>query len=81
RGQTIGKALLSTKIVDLKGNIPNFGKIILLRYFLFGLLAQIPFIGGLFNLADALFIFGPERRCMHDYFAGTVVINESAATA
>ena len=79
RGQTIGKALVSTKIVDLNGNIPNFGKIFFLRYFIFGLIGQIPFVGGLFNIADVLFIFGAERRCIHDYLAGTVVINESNA--
>ena len=77
RGQTIGKALVGTKIVDLKGNIPNFGKLLLLRYFVFGLTAQIPFIGGLFGLANVLFIFGEDRRCLHDHLAGTVVINES----
>lgn len=77
RGQTIGKALVNTRIVDLKGNIPNFGKLLLLRYFVFGLIAQIPFIGGLCGLADVLFIFGEERRCLHDYLAGTVVINIS----
>ena len=74
RGQTVGKALVGTKIVDLNGNIPNFGKLLLLRYFVFGLIAQIPFIGGLFGLADVLFIFGEDRRCLHDYLAGTVVI-------
>ena len=76
RGQTIGKALVNTKIVDLKGNIPNFGKLFFLRYFIFGLIAQIPFVGYLFNLADPLFIFGKDRRCLHDHLAGTVVIDE-----
>lgn len=77
RGQTVGKLMVNTQIVDLKGKIPNFGKILLLRYLVFGLIAQIPLIGGLFNLVDILFIFGRERRCLHDYLAGTVVINES----
>ena len=77
RGQTVGKILVNTKIVDLHGNIPNFGKLIFLRYFIFGLIGQIPFVGGLFGLADALFIFGEDKRCLHDHLAGTIVVNES----
>ncbi len=75
RGQTIGKVAVKTKIVDLSGNIPNFGKLLVLRYLVLGLVSQIPFIGGLAGLVNALFIFGKERRCVHDYMAGTIVIN------
>ncbi|MBN2589054.1 MAG: RDD family protein [Sedimentisphaerales bacterium] len=77
RGQTIGKIMVKTKIVDKNGNVPNFGKLLILRYFVFGLFAQIPIVGGLFNLANVLFIFGEEHHCLHDYLAGTYVINES----
>ena len=31
----------------------------------------------LFVLVDILFIFGKERRCVHDYIAGTKVIDVS----
>lgn len=75
RGQTIGKVVMKTKIVDLNGNIPNFGKIIILRYLLFKLLIVIPFIGRFVGLINILFILGKERRCLHDYAAGTIVIN------
>jgi len=75
RGQTIGKVVMSTKIVDLSGNIPNFGKLLVLRYLVLGVVTQIPIIGGLAGLANALFIFGRERRCLHDYIAGTRVID------
>jgi uncharacterized RDD family membrane protein YckC len=73
-GQTIGKKAVGTKIVDLAGALPPFGKLVGLRYVLPILIGQIPFLGGLFGLADALFIFGPERRCIHDYLAGTRVV-------
>lgn len=74
RGQTIGKVAVKTKIVDLSGNLPNFGKLLVLRYFVLGLVAQIPIIGGLAGLVNVLFIFGKERRCVHDYIAGTRVV-------
>jgi uncharacterized RDD family membrane protein YckC len=73
-GQTIGKKAVGTKIVDLSGALPPFGKLVALRYVLPFLIAQIPFLGGLFGLIDALFIFGNERRCIHDYLAGTRVV-------
>ena len=75
RGQTIGKVAVKTRIVDLSGNIPNFGKVLVLRYLIPALVAQIPMIGSLAGLVDALFIFGKERRCIHDYLAATRVIN------
>jgi len=74
RGPTIGKVAMKTKIVDLNGNIPNFGKLLALRYLVLGLVAQIPIIGGLAGLVNALIIFGKERRCVHDYMAGTRVV-------
>ncbi len=75
KGQTIGKLAVKTKIVDLDGNVPSFGKLLLLRYFILGVVAQIPFIQFMVGLVDAVFIFGKERRCLHDYMAGTRVVN------
>lgn len=74
RGQTIGKVAVKTRIVDLSGNIPSFGKLLVLRYLILGLVAQIPIIGSLAGLVNALFIFGKERRCLHDHMAGTRVV-------
>ena len=74
RGQTIGKALLGTRIVDLNGQIPSFGKVVGLRYFLVWVLCSVPFLGSLFGLADSLFIFRQDRRCIHDHMAGTQVV-------
>jgi len=47
-----------------------------LCYVLPSLVAQIPLVGVLVALANALFIFGEENRCLHDHLAGTWVINE-----
>ena len=74
RGQTVGKLIVKTKIVDLNGNLPGFGKLFLLRYIVFGLLSQLPVVGGLFALVNALFIFREDHRCLHDHLAGTRVV-------
>jgi uncharacterized RDD family membrane protein YckC len=74
RGQTIGKLAMSTKITGMDGSLPNFTKIYVLRYFVIGAFRQVPLIGGLITLVDALVIFGKDRRCLHDYIAGTQVI-------
>jgi len=75
KGQTIGKVIVKTKIVDLNGNVPEFNKLIALRYLVFGVTGLIPFVGNVVALANALFIFGKERRCLHDYLAGTRVVD------
>ncbi len=74
RGQTIGKVAVKTKIVDLNGNLPNFGKLVVFRYLIIGLICQIPLVGGFAGVVNVLFIFGKEHRCLHDYIAGTRVI-------
>jgi uncharacterized RDD family membrane protein YckC len=74
RGQTVGKYVVDTRIADLEGNVPGFGKLILLRYVAFGLFSQIPFVGWLVGLVNVLFIFREDRRCLHDHLAGTRVV-------
>lgn len=75
RGQTWAKWLLDIRIVDLRGKQPEFWRLIVLRYMIPSALQVIPIFGGAFSLANALFIFGAQRRCLHDYIAGTQVIN------
>jgi uncharacterized RDD family membrane protein YckC len=79
RGQTIGKVLLKIQIVATNGDMLGLGKLYFVRYFIFSLLAQIPMIGAVVALANILFIFGKEQRCLHDRLAGTKVINISQA--
>jgi len=38
------------------------------------LIEQVPLFGGLFWIVDVCLIFGEERRCLHDYIAGTKVV-------
>lgn len=71
RGQSLGKMLLGMKIVDPHGGNPGFVCGVVLRNWLCYLLCLIPFFGFL----DWIFIFGDSRRCIHDYLAGTRVVD------
>ena len=72
-GQTIGKKALSIQIVDYQTNqLLSVGKVIGLRYVVTQVLYNIPF----FSLIDILFIFGSEKRCIHDYIARSKVIKK-----
>ena len=74
-GQSIGKKLLYIKIVRYdNGERAGFLRIVLVREFLYLVMWFIPFLSLVYPLTDATFIFGSERRCLHDYLAGTKVI-------
>ena len=89
RAQTIGKKAMDIYIMRTDGAIPHIGwllvrefsipvVVLLLQYMarvnhdfaglVFGVVASLLW------LIDALFIFGPTRRCLHDYIAGTHVV-------
>jgi uncharacterized RDD family membrane protein YckC len=59
------------KIVRHDGSNPGFLQAVVMRNWLRVLLNMVPF----FALADALFIFGANKRCLHDLLAGTYVID------
>lgn len=73
-GQTIGKRAVGTKIVRTDGSEVELWRVIVLRYLPLFFARWIPVVGGLAYLADALVIFGNEKRCIHDYIADTIVI-------
>ena len=75
-GQTVGKKIAGTRIVAVTdGQLLPFSKVFGLRYLIIGMIAHIPIIGSWFYLIDILFIFRKDRRCIHDLFAGTKVVN------
>jgi hypothetical protein len=52
----------------------SLGRLFGLRMLVPGFIGAVPLIGPFFSLADALFIFGEPRRCIHDYIADTKVV-------
>ena len=73
--QTLGKRWVGIKIVRNDGSPASFGRIFGLRMVVIGLIEQVPCLGGVFALVDALWIFGEESRCLHDLIADTKVVN------
>jgi uncharacterized RDD family membrane protein YckC len=75
QGQTLGKRAVRVQIVcyDTDEN-PGFVKAVLLRVFVNGLIGAVPLIGPIYSLVNICFIFGDERRCIHDLIAGTQVV-------
>jgi uncharacterized RDD family membrane protein YckC len=76
RGQTVGKWLVGTRIVYASDDgLPTLATTLGARYGVLWVINLIPFVGNVFSLVDALFIFRGNRRCLHDLIAGTKVIN------
>jgi uncharacterized RDD family membrane protein YckC len=75
-GQTVGKRLVGIRVVDVAtSGVPTLMRQLGLRYGVMWFVAQIPGIGILLSLIDALFIFRSDRRCVHDLIARTKVVN------
>lgn len=74
-GQTLGKKLMKIRIVRSDGVPAELWRLLVLRYLVPTLAGAVPFVGGLFSLADPLFIFGDEKRCLHDLLADTIVVD------
>lgn len=73
-GQTIGKKIVGIKMVDINNDEVNLTKNIIPRYAVYFLPAQIPLVGSVFSLINILFIFGAEKRCVHDFAGRTKVV-------
>ncbi|MEQ9568139.1 MAG: RDD family protein, partial [Pseudomonadales bacterium] len=73
-GQTLGKKAMGIAISTMDYKVPAFNKIIALRYLPFRAAGVIPGLNVL-PIIDVLFIFRKDRRCLHDFLAGTQVID------
>lgn len=80
-GQTIGKKALGIRMITSEGETPSIWRVFLLRWLPFAVTAltvelifKVRGLGNIIHLVDALLIFQPTRRCLHDLFADTHVI-------
>jgi uncharacterized RDD family membrane protein YckC len=75
-GQTIGKRIMKIKVVALVDRTPVTGGAAAKRAAAYALAPEVPFVGGIFGLLNVLWLLWdkPNRQCLHDKFAGTVVI-------
>lgn len=84
RGQTLGKIAANIQVVDFEtGKLLSYFRVFVLRnLWIVPINIIVAFIPGaiddnlvsLVALADALFIFGSAKRCIHDYIAGSKVV-------
>jgi uncharacterized RDD family membrane protein YckC len=73
-GQTIGKKALGIKIVNMEDGLTGASHLILKRYLPMSAVSLIPILGSILMLIDTLFIFRKDKRCVHDFIAGTRVV-------
>lgn len=87
-GQNLAKKILGMRIVRLHpaGQNPGFLRAVVMRMFVNGLIGFVfsffglipilsPVLNSIYFLIDSCFIFGRERRCLHDLLAGTCVVD------
>jgi uncharacterized RDD family membrane protein YckC len=80
-GQTLGKKALGIRMITSSGEIPSVWRVFFLRWLPFAVTGWVVQSvlktvgsGSIIHLLDALLIFQPTRRCLHDLFADTHVI-------
>jgi uncharacterized RDD family membrane protein YckC len=73
-GQSIGKRFIGTRIVTKEGGRVPVALTLLLRTFAPMAVGFIPFAGNVFGILDGAWVLGPQRRCLHDLMANTLVV-------
>ena len=73
-GQSLAKKMFNIKVVRSNGEPVSLGRVFWLRNAVNTVLSAIPFLGALYGIADALFIFTESRQCLHDKLADTIVV-------
>jgi uncharacterized RDD family membrane protein YckC len=77
-GQTPAKQLLNMRIVDgVTGQPIDWGRSFMRNFVFYGLLGAIPFLGWIYRIVGACFVFNPDRRAVWDRMANTFVVNEA----
>lgn len=74
-GQTLGKKALSIKVVGLNNHLLPLHQIVIKRFLPITVLTLVPFVGQFIAFIDSVFIFRTDKRCVHDFIAGTKVVD------
>lgn len=78
-GQTVGKRVLSTRVVSAYDRSPISGAAAAKRAAVYALVPIIPAVGTLFSLINDLWLLWDRRRqCLHDKAGRTIVIRTNA---
>lgn len=72
RQQTLGKLVMGIRIVRADGGPAEFPRIVLARELPLWLVPLVPY-GVVLVMLDPFTLFGRQRRCLHDWVAGTRV--------
>lgn len=76
RGQSLGKCLCGIRIVRAgDGGKAGFVRVVLLRWFLFAVVQSLQVIGPILAFVDYGMVLRPDKRCLHDHVADTLVVN------
>ena len=79
RSQSIGKLIVGTQVFGYStGRRASFSQSFFVRFLLSGIFSVLSVLGAVYFVVDSLFIFGEERRCLHDLLADTMVVEISA---
>lgn len=75
QAQSIGKWMLGVKIIVVNGDPPDVIRGMIVRTVTpLALFCILPYLGLLAAIIDALYVFHPDHRCLHDHFAATRVV-------
>jgi uncharacterized RDD family membrane protein YckC len=81
-GQTIGKRVLGTRVVTADTRSRISGGAACGRAAVYGLIPFVPTVGGIFALINELWLlWDPQRQCLHDKAARTVVVKANMVAA
>ena len=82
RGQTAGKAIMGVEIVTAKtGEKAPLWRLVIRALFFPTLYLIVSPYTAILPLADQAFIFGRQRRCLHDLICGTSVVRRRPRTS
>ena len=76
KGQTVGKKLVGTQIVDAQTQALVTKDQLIKRYGTYFGFSIIPIVGGILSFVNIIFIFSKTKQCLHDRIGETIVVEK-----